>query len=172
MPVDPCLSLGIAKRPVKNTNIRHATRVCSTHVTHLTYSTPRLKIGGFQIEPNTQDCVRRPPLRLAPLPPSREATVDESEDMADVATRPWRTPLSRAAGPGPLRIRDYVKDQPVQGGMFLRLAGCGYYSKLSWRTGELRFSPLNPMARRAGLSSRNTQRVASAWSLLGTAHLS
>ena len=30
---------------------------------------------------------------------------------ADVATRPWRTPLARAAGPGPSSTREYHKEQ-------------------------------------------------------------
>ena len=51
-----------------------------------------MKFGRFLSKPNTQDCVRRPPPRLAPA----------TEDMTDVATRPWRTPLPRAAGPGPI----------------------------------------------------------------------
>ena len=33
--------------------------------------------------------------------------------LTDVATRPWRTPLSRAAGPGPSCAREYGKDQVV-----------------------------------------------------------
>ena len=33
--------------------------------------------------------------------------------LTDVATRPWWTPLSRAAGPRPSSTREYGKDQVV-----------------------------------------------------------
>jgi len=65
---------------------RHATRI--DRVAQPSYSALAFEIGDFLEKRHTL-------LRT----------------LTDVATRPWRTPLSRAAGPGPSCARDYGKDQ-------------------------------------------------------------
>ena len=52
----PMSQPGIAKRPVKNIKIRHAT--CVAHAAHPTYSALYRKFWRFRLRPNTQDCVR------------------------------------------------------------------------------------------------------------------
>ena len=65
---------------------RHAT--WTIHVARPSYSALVLEIGDFSLKRHTL-------LRT----------------LADVATRPWRTPHSRAAGPRPSCTREYGKDQ-------------------------------------------------------------
>ena len=79
---------------LQKTRIEDTPRVCSTHVTHLTYSAFCMKIGDIRIEPNTPDCVRR---RM--LPPA----------LGDLR---FRVPPV----PEHLGFREYVKDQcPAHG---------------------------------------------------------
>ena len=49
-----------------------------------------------------------------------EAKYARLRTSADVAARPWRTPLPRAAGPGPSCAREYGKDQARHHGGFAR----------------------------------------------------
>ena len=80
------LKEGIAKRLIENMKRRHATWIA--HVAQPSYSAFYLEIGDFSLKRHTL-------LRTS----------------TDVATRPWRTPPSRAAGPGLLGPREYVEEQ-------------------------------------------------------------